>query len=158
VRILGTGSALPKKVVTNDDLAGFLDTNDEWISTRTGIHERRVLSDETLQSLAERAGRAAMEDGEWFRETIGKIVKTREASKERMRELGFRVLDSQSNFLFVTHRSVPARELFQALRQNQIIVRYFDRPRIDNYLRITVGTDEEMDALIRFLTDYLKDR
>ena len=62
MRILGTGSALPKKVVTNDDLAGFLDTNDEWISTRTGIRERRVLSDETLQSLAERAGRAALEN------------------------------------------------------------------------------------------------
>ncbi len=61
MRILGTGSALPKKVVTNDDLAGFLDTNDEWISTRTGIRERRVLSVETLQSLAEDAGRAALE-------------------------------------------------------------------------------------------------
>ena len=62
MRILGTGSALPKKVVTNDDLAGFLDTNDEWISTRTGIRERRVLSVETLQSLAEDAGRAALEN------------------------------------------------------------------------------------------------
>ena len=61
MKILGTGSALPAKVVTNDDLAGFLDTNDEWISTRTGIRERRVLSDETLQSLAERAGRNALE-------------------------------------------------------------------------------------------------
>ena len=62
MRILGTGSALPKKVVTNDDLAGFLDTNDEWISTRTGIRERRVLSVETLQSLAESAGGAALEN------------------------------------------------------------------------------------------------
>ena len=60
MKILGTGSALPRRVVTNDDLAGFLDTNDEWISTRTGIRERRVLSDETLQSLAERAGRLAL--------------------------------------------------------------------------------------------------
>ena len=60
MKILGTGSALPRRVVTNDDLAAFLDTNDEWISTRTGIHERRVLSEETLQSLAERAGRCAM--------------------------------------------------------------------------------------------------
>ena len=60
MKILGTGSALPKKVVTNDDLAAFLETNDEWISTRTGIRERRVLSDETLQSLAERAGKAAL--------------------------------------------------------------------------------------------------
>ena len=62
MKILGTGSALPQKVVTNDDLAGFLDTSDEWISTRTGIRERRVLSVETLQSLAERAGRAALEN------------------------------------------------------------------------------------------------
>ena len=60
MRILGTGSALPKKVVKNDDLAAFLDTNDEWISTRTGIRERRVLSDETIQSLAERAGALAL--------------------------------------------------------------------------------------------------
>ena len=62
MKILGTGSALPKKVVTNDDLAGFLETNDEWISSRTGIRERRVLSDETLQQLAERAGKNAMDD------------------------------------------------------------------------------------------------
>lgn len=62
MRILGTGSALPGKVVTNDDLAGFLDTNDEWIATRTGIRERRVLSEETLQSLAERAGKNALEN------------------------------------------------------------------------------------------------
>ena len=60
MKILGTGSALPKKVVKNDDLAAFLDTNDEWISTRTGIRERRVLSDETIQSLAERAGALAL--------------------------------------------------------------------------------------------------
>lgn len=62
MRILGTGSALPAKVVTNDDLAAFLDTSDEWIATRTGIRERRVLSDETLQSLAERAAAAALEN------------------------------------------------------------------------------------------------
>ena len=62
MKILGTGSALPGKVVTNDDLAGFLETDDEWISTRTGIHERRVLSNETLQALAEQAGKRAMED------------------------------------------------------------------------------------------------
>ena len=62
MKILGTGSALPGKAVSNDELAGFLDTSDEWISTRTGIRERRVLSDETLQSLAERAGRAALEN------------------------------------------------------------------------------------------------
>ena len=62
MKILGTGSALPGKVVSNDDLTAFLDTNDEWISTRTGIRERRVLTVETLQSLAEQAGKRALED------------------------------------------------------------------------------------------------
>ena len=62
MKILGPGSALPKRVVTNDDLAEFLDTSDEWISTRTGIRERRVLTDETLQSLAETAAKNALEN------------------------------------------------------------------------------------------------
>ena len=62
MKILGTGSALPKLVVTNDRLAEFLDTSDEWIVTRTGIRERRLLSDETLQSLAETAAARAIED------------------------------------------------------------------------------------------------
>ncbi len=62
MKILGTGSALPERVVTNDDLARFLDTSDEWISTRTGIRERRVLTDETLQSLAEQAAGNAMDN------------------------------------------------------------------------------------------------
>ena len=62
MKILGTGSALPRRAVTNDDLAAFLDTSDEWISTRTGIRERRVLTEETLQSLAEEAARRAMAD------------------------------------------------------------------------------------------------
>lgn len=61
MKIIGTGSALPEKSVTNDMLAGFLDTSDSWITTRTGIHERRLLSTETLQELAMKAGRAALE-------------------------------------------------------------------------------------------------
>lgn len=62
MKILGTGSALPRRVVTNDDLAAFLDTSDEWIATRTGIRERRVLTDETLQELAETAAKNALEN------------------------------------------------------------------------------------------------
>ena len=60
MKIIGTGSALPSKVVTNDMLAGFLDTSDEWITTRTGIRERRLLSTETLRELATKAGRKAL--------------------------------------------------------------------------------------------------
>ena len=61
MRIIGTGSALPEKVVTNDMLAGFLNTSDSWITTRTGIHTRRLLSVETLEDLALKAARAAIE-------------------------------------------------------------------------------------------------
>ena len=59
-RIIGLGSYIPKKVVTNDDFAKFLDTSDEWITTRTGIHTRRLLSTETLRELAVKAARAAI--------------------------------------------------------------------------------------------------
>ncbi len=76
MKILGTGSALPKKVVTNDDLAAFLDTNDEWISTRTGIRQRRVLTDETLQSLAEQAGKNALENAGVAPEEIDFVLVT----------------------------------------------------------------------------------
>lgn len=75
--------------------------------------------------------------------------------KEEFRKLGFVFGDSQSNFLFVTHPQVSAIELFEALKQEQIYVRYFAKPRIDNYLRITVGTDEQMDTLVGFLRAYL---
>lgn len=76
--------------------------------------------------------------------------------KEAFRELGFVFGDSQSNFLFVTHPQAAARELFEALRQERIYVRYFAKPRIDHYLRITIGTDEQMDTLVAFLRAYLK--
>ena len=75
--------------------------------------------------------------------------------KKELKELGFSFPDSMSNFIFATHSYVPATELYQALRDADIYVRYFKKPRIDNYLRITIGTDEQMQALIDFLTAYL---
>jgi histidinol-phosphate aminotransferase len=80
---------------------------------------------------------------------------TRERAVVRLAELGFSGPRPMGNFLFVTHRSVPAKELFQALREADIYVRYFNRPRIDNYLRITVGTDAEMEKLCAALKEIL---
>ncbi len=96
-------------------------------------------------------GAAAVKDEAYFRETVGKIVATRERVKKELTGLGFTFPDSQSNFIFATHKSWPAKELFEELKKEDIYVRYFASPRIDNYLRITVGTDEEMDALLAFL-------
>ena len=109
----------------------------------------------TMNQTAIAAGVAAVEDQAYFARCLGRIKATRRWTEDALRELGFSFQDSQSNFLFVTHERVPARELFAALREAKIIVRYFDKPRIDNYLRITIGTDEEMEKLIAFLKDYL---
>ncbi len=62
-----------------------------------------------------------------------------------------------SNFLFVTHKQIPAGRIFAALKENGIYVRHWNRPRIDNYLRITIGTDGQMRALVAFLEKYLQE-
>ena len=100
-------------------------------------------------------GVEAVKDDAYFKETTGKIVETREWAKEELKNLGFSFTDSKANFIFATHESVPAKELFEALRAADIYVRYFNSPRIDNYLRITIGTREEMEKLFGFLRKYL---
>lgn len=100
-------------------------------------------------------GCAAIRDDEYFREITQKIVETREWTKKELKRLGFQFPDSKANFLFVCHESVAAKELFEALKQKHIFVRYFAKPRIDNYLRITIGTREQMEKLVEFLEDYL---
>lgn len=100
-------------------------------------------------------GKAAVEDKEYFEATVNKVVETREWTKKELSRLGFVFGDSKTNFIFASHKECPARELFVALRKANIIVRYFDKPRIDNYLRITIGTQEEMETLVRFLENYL---
>lgn len=100
-------------------------------------------------------GVEAVNDKKYFEETLKKIIKTREETKEWMRNLGFSFPDSQTNFLFVTHKRVHAEELFAALKQKQIYVRYFKQPRLSNYLRISIGTDWEMKRLKEFLEQYL---
>ena len=111
----------------------------------------------TMNTPALLAGEAALRDQEYFRETCERIMATRARVSEPLRELGFTFSDSASNFLFVKHRTCPAKELFTALKKENIYVRHFSRPRINDYLRITIGTDAEMDELIRFLRSYLSE-
>lgn len=101
-------------------------------------------------------GVAAIEDQAYFQETCAKIIATREWTKKELAAMGFSFPDSKTNFIFASHESCPASELFGALRQEHIYARYFLKPRIDNHLRITVGTQEEMEKLIEFLKKYLK--
>ena len=109
----------------------------------------------TMNQAAIAAGCAAFSDREYFIECVGRIVRTRERVKGELAALGFEFPDSSSNFLFVTHPSLKADDLFHALRKEKILVRHFNKPRIDNYLRVTIGTDEQMDVLIAFCREYL---
>lgn len=102
----------------------------------------------TMDMLSIEAGAASVEDDTYFCETCAKIRATRARSAEALEALGFVVYPSDANFLFVTHPKMRARTLFEALRERNIFIRYFNLPRIDNHLRITVGTDEEMDKLL----------
>ena len=89
--------------------------------------------------------------------TCAKVIATREWTKKELKKLGFSFGDSMSNFIFASHKTVPAKEIFEALREHNIFVRYFSKPRINNYLRISIGTQQEMERLICFLTDFLNE-
>ena len=112
----------------------------------------------TMSRAAIAVGTAAVKDRPYFEAVCKKIIDTREWAKQELRELGFSFEDSKANFIFATHRDCPAKELFQALREKHIYVRYWPKPRIDNHLRITIGTREEMEVLFDFLRDYLNKR
>lgn len=101
-------------------------------------------------------GTASLKDESYFRETTEKIMETRSWFESEMQKLGFSFPDSKANFIFASHKEVPAKEIFEAAKRHKIYVRYFEKPRIDNYLRITIGTREEMQSLLEFLKDYLQ--
>lgn len=94
-------------------------------------------------------GAAALEDEAYFRETVAKVIETREWTKKELKRLGFSFRDSQTNFIFATHEIVPAQTIFDVLREKHIFVRHFGQKRIENYLRISIGTQAEMERFIR---------
>jgi len=110
----------------------------------------------TLDRLALAGAKASIEDASYFEETCRKVVATRERTAEALKALGFGVLDSKANFLFATHPRTPAKKLFSGLRERGILVRYFNKPRIDEYVRVSIGTDEEMDAFLTAAKEILE--
>jgi histidinol-phosphate aminotransferase len=102
----------------------------------------------TINRLSAAVGPAAIEDREYFERTCERIIRTRENSAKELKKLGFRVNDSSTNFLFATHPEVPAERIFTELKERHIFVRWFNKPRLKDYLRITVGTDEQMEKLL----------
>lgn len=109
-----------------------------------------------MDSIAIQTGIASIQDKAYFKDTVSKIIATRERTADALRILGFNVLDSSTNFLFASHSEHSAKDIFEYLKSKKIFIRYFDKPRIENYLRITIGTDEEMDAFLRTVREYLE--
>jgi histidinol-phosphate aminotransferase len=107
----------------------------------------------TMNHITIALGVEAVQDEAYFRETVQKICETREAAKARLRALGFSGPDSQANFVFVKHERIPGERIFMELKKRGIYVRYFKKPRIDDYLRITIGTPEEMERLYAALAE-----
>ena len=107
----------------------------------------------TMNMTSIKYGVASINDKAYFEECVDKIITTREKAKKSLSELGFTFPDSKANFIFAAHKSVPAKEIFEKLKEKKIFVRYFNQPGIDNYLRITVGTDEQMDKLMEALSE-----
>jgi histidinol-phosphate aminotransferase len=106
-----------------------------------------------LDRLAIAGATAALEDREWFERTRQAVIRTRTALARELEALGFEVLPSAANFVFARHPRHDAEKSALALRQRGIIVRHFKAPRIEQFLRITVGTDEQCQALIAALKE-----
>lgn len=96
-------------------------------------------------------GEEAVKDKAYFEEQLHKIIETREWTKKELASLGFTFPDSKTNFIFATHEKYEAKELFEALKAADIYVRYLSGERTKNYLRISIGTQEEMEKFIAFL-------
>lgn len=109
----------------------------------------------TLNSVSMAAGTAAIKDRAYFESTVSKVIATRQRVAEELRALGFTVLNSQTNFLFATHNAISIKDYFEWLKAQKVFIRYFNLPRINNYVRITIGTDDEMNVFLNKTKEYI---
>ncbi|MRR17613.1 MAG: histidinol-phosphate transaminase [Deltaproteobacteria bacterium] len=130
---------------------GYALGSEELIEGLTRVKDS--INSYTVDRLAQAGAREAIQDDAWFQETRSKIIATRERVTARLKDTGFVVIPSEANFIFISNPECPARILFQRLREKGILVRYFDKPRIDNYLRVSIGNDEEMDGFLAAVAD-----
>ena len=130
---------------------GMAFANPELISKIKAI--KFSINSYTMNEPSLRLASAVLKDEKYFRECCDKVIKTREWSVEEFKKLGFEFPESSSNFVFVSHPKVNANDIYKALRERGILVRHFSIPRIDKYLRISIGTDDEMKALFAALKE-----
>ncbi|MEV5029777.1 histidinol-phosphate transaminase [Paenibacillus sp. LPE1-1-1.1] len=130
---------------------GFAFGNEELIEGLNRI--KNSFNSYTMDRLALAGAVASFEDDAYFKEMTAKVIATRERVTKQLLAMDFKVTDSKANFVFISHESLAAKAIFQQLRDKGVLVRYFDQPRIDEYLRVSIGTDDEIDAFIRALEE-----
>lgn len=134
---------------------GFAVGSKELISVMEAV--KNSYNSYTVDSVSIAMGTASIRDDEYFKATCKRIIDTRERFTKEMKELGFKVLDSSTNFIFATHSDLSMKDMFEYLKTKNVFIRYFSLPRIDNYTRITIGTDEEMDILLKEIKEYINE-
>ena len=134
---------------------GYAIGNKELIAVLEAV--KNSYNSYTVNSLSMAVGTAAIKDTDYFNETVSKVIATRTRVTEELKTLGFTVLDSQTNFLFATHSSINMKDYFEWLKTQKVFIRYFNLPKIDNYVRITIGTDEEMNIFLKKTKAYIKE-
>lgn len=110
-----------------------------------------------VNRLTSLAGRLSVEDEDWFQSCCRKVMATRAVTTEGLREMGFTVLESRANFIFAKSPAVGGEEYYKKLREKGILVRHFKNPRIGDFVRITIGSDEEMQTLLEKTKEILKE-
>jgi histidinol-phosphate aminotransferase len=125
---------------------GFAIGNKRLIEAMTDVKES--INSYTMSQEAIRVGAASLEDEDYFQENLRKVMATRERAAAELKGRGFLVMESRTNFLFARHPELSGQFLFDELRKRKIFTRHFNGERIKEYLRITVGTDRQMDELL----------
>lgn len=133
---------------------GFAFASEELISILQAV--KNSYNSYPMDSVTINCASACLYDKEYFYNTCDKIIKTREQTINKLSELGFDILPSMANFVLAKHKSVFAEDIFNYLKNNNIFIRYFKLPRLENYLRITIGTNSEMDKLFYYVKKSIK--
>lgn len=134
--------------------AGFALGDKELIEGLNRV--KNSINSYTLDRIALKGAEAAIKDSEYYKKLSVKIQNTRRKYTESLREIGFTVIESKSNFIFAKHKTMKGEDLYKKLKENGVLVRHFNDERITDYLRITIGTDDEMNVLLNKLELIIK--
>ena len=129
---------------------GYLVAHPEIVQTL-----RKVKDSYNTDALSIAGATAAIDDQTWLRENVQRCNATRDRMTVKLRELGFDVIPSEANFVWCTHAECRAEPLYQQLKQNGLLVRYMNYPRWNDGLRIRVGTDSSIDAMLSLLKSFV---